>query len=129
MFNYVLIKHKQTSFVSNGGKFKLYTVLNGLIFPTPTQPRISFERSIPPTLYFSARMHKVLKLTVKDTRSTYLVEPRLESLCKYSSKLETEVDSKSATAPSPKKYSLLALLLETLASEEDGKSFCCLAMI
>jgi hypothetical protein len=28
-------------FVSNGGKFKLYTVLNGLIFPTPTQPRIS----------------------------------------------------------------------------------------
>jgi hypothetical protein len=32
MFNYVLIKHKQMSFVSNGGKFKLYTVLNGLIF-------------------------------------------------------------------------------------------------
>jgi hypothetical protein len=44
MFNYVPIKHKQTSFVSNGGKFKLYTVLNSLIFPTPTQPRISFER-------------------------------------------------------------------------------------
>jgi hypothetical protein len=34
------------SFVSNGGKFKLYTVLDGLIFPTPTQPRISFERAI-----------------------------------------------------------------------------------
>jgi hypothetical protein len=34
------------SFVSNGGKFKLYTVLNGLIFPTPTQSRISFERAI-----------------------------------------------------------------------------------
>jgi hypothetical protein len=34
------------SFVSNGGKFKLYTVLNGLLFPTPTQPRISFERAI-----------------------------------------------------------------------------------
>jgi integrase len=32
--------------VSNGGKFKLYTVLNGLIFPMPTQPRISFERAI-----------------------------------------------------------------------------------
>jgi hypothetical protein len=32
--------------VSNGGKFKLYTVLNALIFPTPTQPRISFERPI-----------------------------------------------------------------------------------
>jgi hypothetical protein len=38
MFNYVPIKHKQMSFVSNGGKFKLYTVLNGLIFSTPTQP-------------------------------------------------------------------------------------------
>jgi hypothetical protein len=46
MFNYVPIKHKQMSFVSNGGKFKLYTVLNGLIFPTPTQPRISFEPAI-----------------------------------------------------------------------------------
>jgi hypothetical protein len=46
MSNYVPIKHKQMSFVSNGGKFKLYTVLNGLIFPTPTQPRISFERAI-----------------------------------------------------------------------------------
>jgi hypothetical protein len=34
------------SFVSNSGKFKIYTVLNGLIFPTPTQPRISFERAI-----------------------------------------------------------------------------------
>jgi hypothetical protein len=34
------------SFVSNGGKFKLYTVLNGLIFPTPFQPRISSERAI-----------------------------------------------------------------------------------
>jgi hypothetical protein len=46
MFNYVPIKHKQMSFVSNSGKFKLYTVLNGLIFPTPTQPRSSFERAI-----------------------------------------------------------------------------------
>jgi hypothetical protein len=46
MFNYVPIIHKQMSFLSNSGKFKLYTVLNGLIFPTPTQPRISFERSI-----------------------------------------------------------------------------------
>jgi hypothetical protein len=34
------------SFVLYGGKFKLYTVLNGLIFPTPTLPRISFERAI-----------------------------------------------------------------------------------
>jgi hypothetical protein len=44
MFNYVPIK--QMSFVVNGGKFKLYTALNGLIFPTPTQPRISFELSM-----------------------------------------------------------------------------------
>jgi hypothetical protein len=36
MFNYVPIK----------GKFKLYTVLNGLIFPIFTQPKISFERAI-----------------------------------------------------------------------------------
>jgi hypothetical protein len=46
MFDYVPIKHKQMSFVSNGAKFKLYTVLNGLIFSTPTQPRISFERAL-----------------------------------------------------------------------------------
>jgi hypothetical protein len=32
--------------MSFGGKFKLYTVLNGLIFPTPPQPRISLERAI-----------------------------------------------------------------------------------
>jgi hypothetical protein len=49
IFNYVPIKQKQNmSFVSNGGKFKFYTVLNGLIFPTPTQPRISFERALEP---------------------------------------------------------------------------------
>jgi hypothetical protein len=45
MFNYVPNKHKQMSFrelgMSNGGKFKLYTVLNGLIFPKPIQPRLS----------------------------------------------------------------------------------------
>jgi hypothetical protein len=46
MFNYVLIKHKQISFVSNGGKFNLYAVPNGLLFSTPTQPRFSFERMI-----------------------------------------------------------------------------------
>jgi hypothetical protein len=34
------------SFVSNGGKFKFHTVPNGLLFSTPTQPRISFERLI-----------------------------------------------------------------------------------
>jgi hypothetical protein len=46
MFNYVPIKHKEMSFVSNGGKFKLYAVLNNLIFPTPTQLTIIFERAI-----------------------------------------------------------------------------------
>jgi hypothetical protein len=35
-FNVIPIKHRQMPFVSNGGKFKLYTVLNGLIFPTPS---------------------------------------------------------------------------------------------
>jgi hypothetical protein len=40
------------SFVSNGGKFKLYTVLNGLLAPTPAQPRISFERGIVICSYF-----------------------------------------------------------------------------
>jgi hypothetical protein len=35
--NHVPIKHKQMPFVSNGGKFKLYTVPNGLVFSTPTR--------------------------------------------------------------------------------------------
>jgi hypothetical protein len=30
------IKHKQILFMSSGGKFKLYTVPNGLLFSTPT---------------------------------------------------------------------------------------------
>jgi hypothetical protein len=34
------------SFVSNGRKFKLYTVPNGLLFSTPTQPTFLFERMI-----------------------------------------------------------------------------------
>jgi hypothetical protein len=34
------------SFETNGGKFKLHTVLNGLFFPTPAYPRISFEREM-----------------------------------------------------------------------------------
>jgi hypothetical protein len=46
MLNYVPIKHKQMSFVSNGGKFNLYTVSNGLLFSTPPQPRFSFELTI-----------------------------------------------------------------------------------
>jgi hypothetical protein len=32
IFNHVPIKHKQMSFVSNGGKFKFYTVPIGLFF-------------------------------------------------------------------------------------------------
>jgi hypothetical protein len=51
------------SFVSNGGKFKLYTVLDGLIFPTPTQPRISFERAILAFTHgFASKFQNVLKL-------------------------------------------------------------------
>jgi hypothetical protein len=56
----VPIKHKQMSFVSNGGKFKLYSVLNGLLFSTPTQPRISFERMI--------QEHLGLHLAFKNTQ-------------------------------------------------------------
>jgi hypothetical protein len=41
-----LCEHKQMVFVSNGGKFKHYTVPNGLLFSTLTQPRFSFERMI-----------------------------------------------------------------------------------
>jgi hypothetical protein len=47
MFHYVPIKHKQLSFMSNGGIFKLYTVPNGLLFSSLTQPRFSFERMLP----------------------------------------------------------------------------------
>jgi hypothetical protein len=46
MFNLVPSRYKEMSFVSNGGKFKLYTVPNGLLFSTPTQPKFSFERMI-----------------------------------------------------------------------------------
>jgi hypothetical protein len=48
MFNYMSIKHKEMSFESNGGKSKLYTVPNGLLFSTPTQTRFSFECMILP---------------------------------------------------------------------------------
>jgi hypothetical protein len=34
------------SFVSNGGKFKLYTVPKILFFSPPTQPKFSFEGMI-----------------------------------------------------------------------------------
>jgi hypothetical protein len=43
MFNFVPIKHKQMSFVSNGGKFKLYTVY---FFQRLLMSRFSFERMI-----------------------------------------------------------------------------------
>jgi hypothetical protein len=43
MFNFVPIKHKQMSFVSNGGKFKLYTVY---FFQRLLKSRFSFERMI-----------------------------------------------------------------------------------
>jgi hypothetical protein len=69
MFHYVPIKHKQMSFVSNGGKFKLHTVLNGLLFPTSTQPRISFERA---TLF----LEKILLLLLYFSPSN----PRLHTI-------------------------------------------------
>jgi hypothetical protein len=39
MFKRVPIKHKQISFGSNGGKFKLYAAPNCLLISTPTHPR------------------------------------------------------------------------------------------
>jgi hypothetical protein len=70
MFNYVAIKHKQMSFVSNGGKFKLYTVLDGLIFPTPTQPRISFEHAI----FFCNNSHKTSMSETKNLKKKDLID-------------------------------------------------------
>jgi hypothetical protein len=72
MFNYVPIKHRQMSFLSNGGKFKLYTVLNALIFPTPTQLRISLGYGsriscLNITFYTSGAF------TVEKTLDTYII--------------------------------------------------------
>jgi hypothetical protein len=56
------------SFVSNGGKFKLYTVLNGLIFPVPTQLRISFERAISINIVYTGCSFKfLLKVRVEES--------------------------------------------------------------
>jgi hypothetical protein len=49
---HVPIKHKQMSFVSNGGKFKLYTVPNGLLFSTPCYLFL-------PNYIFSLLVHKL----------------------------------------------------------------------
>jgi hypothetical protein len=64
------------SFVSNSGKFKLYTVLNGLIFPPPSQPRISFERAIFIKSVATLRIYEcVLKNLVRQKKNStfYLV--------------------------------------------------------
>jgi hypothetical protein len=56
------------SFVSNGGKFKLYSVLNGLIFPVPTQLRISFERAISINIVYTGCSFKfLLKVRVEES--------------------------------------------------------------
>jgi hypothetical protein len=50
------------SFVSNGGKFKLYTVLNGLNFPTPYEVNIKLTDNLfflikePPTPQFTPKI-------------------------------------------------------------------------
>jgi hypothetical protein len=64
--------------MSNGGKFKLYTVLNGLIFPTPTQPRISFERAIylckdPPPIFLILNSPGASIIYVNNISAEYLV--------------------------------------------------------
>jgi hypothetical protein len=52
--------------MSNGGKFKLYTVLNGLLFPTPTQPRISFKRAIFKVFFHESRKDEVVLVITKE---------------------------------------------------------------
>jgi hypothetical protein len=52
------------SFVLNGGKFKLYTVLNDLIFPTPTQPRISFERAAKELFWVATKQEKTFSRNI-----------------------------------------------------------------
>jgi hypothetical protein len=59
------------SFVSNGGKFKLYTVLDGLIFPTPTQPRISFEHAIIVAYNYNKRNQKLFSKLTTEHRSRF----------------------------------------------------------
>jgi hypothetical protein len=62
--NYVPIKYKQMSFMSNGEKFKLYTVSNDLLSSTPTQPRFSFERSIS-SQYLYCTISRLLLLVIQ----------------------------------------------------------------
>jgi hypothetical protein len=50
------------SFVSNGGKFKLYTVLNGLIFPTPLSPGFQYKTNT--ELLFVVKENKNCKMRV-----------------------------------------------------------------
>jgi hypothetical protein len=69
MFNHLSIKHKQMSFVSNGGKFKLYTVL---LFSTPTQPRFSFERLI---------LIIVKYIYLRSLNNTFIIYVTIDTLC------------------------------------------------
>jgi hypothetical protein len=92
MFNYVPIKHKQMSFLSNGGKFKFYTVLNGLIFPTPTQLRILFERAILLINLFVVVIF--LWFYVKETILSYLIKIMYVIKSKYLCVFHSKVCSK-----------------------------------
>jgi hypothetical protein len=61
MFNHVPIRHKQTLLVSNGGKFKLYIVPNGLLFSTLIRLRFSFERTILQMKYYGNQIRYLRK--------------------------------------------------------------------
>jgi hypothetical protein len=68
------MKHKQMSFVSNGGKLKLYTVPDGLLFSTPTQLRFSFERlEAPRSVQFRMTYRFIKFLNAAKFLVTYII--------------------------------------------------------
>jgi hypothetical protein len=68
------MKHKQMSFVSNVGKFKLYSVPNGLLFSTPTQLRFLFERMIPTNMIVVTNIKVVIYSLLVSINGTCRVE-------------------------------------------------------
>jgi hypothetical protein len=68
------MKDKQMSFVSNVGKFKLYSVPNGLLFSTPTQLRFLFERMIPTNMIVVTNIKVVIYSLLVSINGTCRVE-------------------------------------------------------
>jgi hypothetical protein len=64
--------------MSNGGKFKLYTVLNGLIFPKPIQPRISHNLNF--YIMINDIFHPRSKVYSWEHTNLYVIKKKLSSL-------------------------------------------------